>query len=51
MSGDQVIVTEPPDVAFWEDTAKFDSAEAKGRKKRALDRKSEKENRMCNRRR
>jgi hypothetical protein len=39
LSGDQVIVTEPPDEGFWEVTAKFDSAEATERKKRTLDRK------------
>jgi hypothetical protein len=41
-----VIVTEPPDEGFWEVTCKLDSAEAKVRKKRTLDRKSEKENRV-----
>ena len=47
LSCDQVIVTEPPEEGFWEVTCKFDSAEAKGRKKRTLYRKSEKENRGC----
>jgi hypothetical protein len=47
LSWDQVIVTEPPDEGFWEVTCKLDSAEAKGRKKRTLYRKSEKENRLC----
>jgi hypothetical protein len=39
LSSDQATVTEPPDEAFWEVTAKFDSADAKGRKKRTLDQK------------
>ncbi len=46
LSCDQVIVTEPPDEGFWEVTPKFDNAEANGRKKRTLDRKGEKENRV-----
>jgi hypothetical protein len=51
-SGVQVIVTEPPDVGLVEVTAKFDNAEAKGRKKRTrLNRKREKEKQMCNDRR
>jgi hypothetical protein len=46
LSCDQVIVTEPPEEGFWEVTCRLDSAEAKGRKKRTLYRKSEKEN-LC----
>lgn len=40
-------MTEPPDEGFWEVTCKLDIAEAKGRKKRTLYRKSEKERRLC----
>jgi hypothetical protein len=39
VSGVQEIVQGAPDVGFWEVIAKLDSAEAKGRKKRTLDRK------------
>ena len=46
LSDDQVIVTEPPDEGFWDVTCKLDIAEAKVRKKRALDRKGEKGNRV-----
>jgi hypothetical protein len=47
LSGVQVIVTEPPDVGLLEVIAKFDNAEAKGRKKRTrLNRKREKEKQM-----
>jgi hypothetical protein len=51
LSCDQVTVIGAPDEAFWEVTCKFDSAEAKGRKKRTLDRKSERENPVCKERR
>lgn len=47
----QVIVMEPPDVGSVLFTAKFDSAEAKERKKRTLGRKGEKEDRVCKERR
>ena len=48
-SGVQVIVIGAPEVAL--DTDKFDKAEARGRRKRMLNRKSEKENGMCKGRR
>jgi hypothetical protein len=47
MSDVQVIVTEPPDAGLEEDIDKFDNPRAKGRKKRMLKRKDEKENKRC----
>jgi hypothetical protein len=51
LSAVQEMVQGPPDVVFWEVIAKLESAEAKGRKKRTLERKGEKENGVLEERR
>jgi hypothetical protein len=47
LSGVQVTVIGPPEAGLEEDIDRFDNPKAKGRKKRMLKKKGEKENGRC----